>query len=500
MAEEGEAATPGDGLPGLDAYHAFFTGSAVPSLLLDVNRRQIVAVNPAAEQFLGLPAEAIIGRPGADFLHEPTHDEVLRARALRGQSTNVVRYVQTARGPRTAEIVVVPTGDITFVQAVDLTDLIEANAALEEQARSLEKSSAMLQTVASRVAHDLRGPLAAITGYLDLLIEDETDDDKLHMLDRVRSNGAKLAEMVERVLGEARNDAPGDADEDAAETHSVARLFASVRRALQVQLEGEPDAPGPSFATVSTVTRLPVPASALEQPVVNLLGNSLKFAAADRPLSVVLAVSATPAAVVIEVTDNGLGLPEDPEPLFAPGARGESARPTEGSGLGLAFARQAVEDLGGTLSAAPEPEGSTFRIELPTAVTAADRAPAPAGGSVAHGLSARQLDHIIERWPSPIVIVDLGTRRILRANESAGQLFGTRPDDLSGQVDRVLFADGSDIDGLRARAVEADGAGHFRRVVPIRAPGGAADTEVTLTTFEETTLAVLTIALPGMPG
>lgn len=485
--------------PDFDAYRTFFEQSGVPSLLLDLRRRQVVEVNRAMERFLGLTAEAIVGRPGPDFLEEPTHDDVLRARALRGQSTEVVRYVRTARGPRTAEIVVVPVGDVAFVQAIDLTDVIEANDALEHQSRSLEKSSAMLQTVASRIAHDLRGPLTAITGYVDLLMDDEDDEDKLQMLDRVRSNGTKLAHMVDRVLGEARTGSEGaDGSRPSADDHSVARLFAAVRRALDVQLGGDPGAPAPTLSTVSTVATLPVPAAAIEQAVVNLVGNSLGHADPGRPPQIVLAVSAQPGLVIVEVTDNGRGLPEDPEPLFAAGVRGDVADGPEGSGLGLAFARQAVEDLGGRLTARPELEGATFRIELPMAEppSGAPAPPSPAGGSVARGLSARQLDHIIQRWPSPIVFVDLGTRRILRANQAACETFGVSAEELVGRPDDALFVDPADIDSLRARALAASTAGHFRQEVSIRGRDGLSPTTVSLTTFDNTTLAALTVTAP----
>lgn len=483
-------------------YRQLFTESAVPSLILDVEHRRIVDVNPATEAFLGLAADDILGRPGTDFLFEPSPDQVLRARALRGQQTRTVRFVRTAAGERTAEISIVPLGPgHALVQAVDLTDLIEANHALEEQARRLEKQSAALQTVASRIAHDLRGPLAAITGYVELLIEDEHDDDKLHMLDRIRSNSSKLSEMIDRVLGEARVDAEEPEVGSEAETRSVARLFAAVRRHLEVQLAGV-GGEGPELSTVSTVVSLPVPVAALEQPVVNLVSNSLKYRDPDRQPEVVLAVTAEPDTVAIEVTDNGLGLPEDAEPLFAAGARGDNASGTEGTGLGLAFAREAIEQLGGTLTGRAEADGSTFRIELPMRAPAGDGAhgrvegPAPAGGSLAAGLSGRQLEQIIEHWPSPIVIVDLGTRRILRANVAASEVLGVAADDLVGKPDDCFFADTADADGMRSLALQSAQPGHFRRDVPIVAAGGVADTRVTLTTFADVTIGVLTITLP----
>lgn len=493
----GMESVEGQGRPLLDdpAFRRIFEASTLPSLILDAERREIVAVNSACVEFMGLEAADLLGRPGTDFLSDAAPDQVLRSRALRGDSTRAVRYVRTKAGQRTVEMSIIPLDDgLALVQSVDLTDLIEANAILEEQARTLEKSAAALQTVAARIAHDLRGPLAAITGYLDLLIEDEVDDDKLHMLERVRSNGAKLSEMIERVLGEARADA--EAAEDDADAHSVARLFTSVRRLLEVQLAVEGEQPEPSLSTLSTITRLPVPAAAVEPAVMNLLGNSLKYAMPDRALQVALAVTAEADAVVIEVTDNGPGLPDDPEPLFSAGVRGDAAAGTSGSGLGLAFARQAVEELGGTLSArAEEDGGATFRIELPSAAPEA-RKPVPPGGTVAHGLSASRLDGIIEQWPSPIVIFDLATRRILRANVAAGDVFGMPPGDLIGQPDHSLFAEPDAFDSVRTRALETALPGHLRKAIPIRAAGGAADTRVTLTTFEGTTLAVMTVTLP----
>ncbi|MDE0804902.1 MAG: ATP-binding protein [Acidimicrobiales bacterium] len=110
----------------LDLEHELFEQSRVPSLILDLNARQIVKINAAVERLLGLPREQIVGRPARDFLAEELPDTTLRERGLRGVAMRTIRVVEGATGRRVAEITTTPTSieGVVFVQLFDLTELL----------------------------------------------------------------------------------------------------------------------------------------------------------------------------------------------------------------------------------------------------------------------------------------------------------------------------------------------------------------------------------------
>jgi signal transduction histidine kinase len=102
----------------------------------------------------------------------------------------------------------------------------------------------------------------------------------------------------------------------------------------------------------------------LEQVVLNLLGNAVKYGA-GKPIDV--RIQSGPAGVVLEVHDRGIGIPPDKLGLvFERFARAVSDRHYGGLGLGLYIVREIVQAHGGAVGVSSElGEGSTFRVELP---------------------------------------------------------------------------------------------------------------------------------------
>jgi signal transduction histidine kinase len=105
----------------------------------------------------------------------------------------------------------------------------------------------------------------------------------------------------------------------------------------------------------------------LRQVLANLLDNAVKYV--PRGGHVELLASARPGGVVIEVKDDGPGIPADEQPLiFDRLYRGDRSRSERGLGLGLSLVRAVVQAHGGTVSVRSEPgAGSTFRVDLPGA-------------------------------------------------------------------------------------------------------------------------------------
>jgi two-component system sensor histidine kinase KdpD len=105
----------------------------------------------------------------------------------------------------------------------------------------------------------------------------------------------------------------------------------------------------------------------VEQVLINLLDNAVKYAPGDSPIRISAAVDGD--AIVVTVADRGPGFaPGEETRVFDKFYRGEHAGTRSGAGLGLAIARGIVESHGGRITAEPRPGGGAlFRFTLPLA-------------------------------------------------------------------------------------------------------------------------------------
>lgn len=219
------------------------------------------------------------------------------------------------------------------------------------------------QETARRHAHEIKTPLTAARLELSRLAAlAETAGER----DEARQAVAGLGEELDR-LGRftrqftsfARLPAPRlelcDLEEVVAE---FAATFARAWPELELRL-----ARGPAGASVAPVA---IDRALLRQALVNLCDNAaLAFAGQGRSGVVTLRLEQGPQGVVLEVADDGPGVPEELRPrLFEPYVT--SRPPGEGMGLGLAISKKILLDHGGDLElAATSPAGTTFRLSLP---------------------------------------------------------------------------------------------------------------------------------------
>jgi two-component system sensor histidine kinase RpfC len=249
-----------------------------------------------------------------------------------------------------------------------LTKLTDALARAEEA--NVAKSRFL-----ATMSHELRTPLHAIIGMADMLRGTRLDDEQEDMVRTVRSAGRTLLDMISDLLDIAKIEF-GNAEGKATE-FDLHGLIATVRallhhqaagKGLALQVEIDPAVP----------YRLLGAARPLQQILVNLVANAVKFT--DRG-SITIRLSGetiTPERVLvrIEVEDTGIGIPEGAqERIFERFAQvDESAtRRYGGTGLGLSIARQLADLIGGTLTVHSEPGvGACFTLRVALA-----RLPAP---------------------------------------------------------------------------------------------------------------------------
>jgi len=219
------------------------------------------------------------------------------------------------------------------------------------------------------VSHELRNPLTALLGYLELGLDDPAvPDGSRHSFEVAQRNAERLLVLVTDILAASSAAPTGTA---IAITPAPIDLAATTRTAIE--------SAGPLARTRAVTIQLTgmnrVPAYADElrvrQIIDNLLSNAIKYGREDGHVRVVCAVGEQHS--ILEVQDDGPGIaPQDLPHLFDRFYRADTVRKTatHGYGLGLAISRQIARSHGGELSAANAPGGgAVFRLTLPTEAT-----------------------------------------------------------------------------------------------------------------------------------
>jgi signal transduction histidine kinase len=214
----------------------------------------------------------------------------------------------------------------------------------------------------SSVTHELRTPLTSISGYIELLSEEEQDEERREYLRIIDRNAERLLGLVSDLLFSARlqdgrlelERSDVDLREIVADSADSARPRAEASRVtLRVEAADVPVVSGEAVR--------------LAQLVDNLVSNAIKFTPAGGEVTIRLL--ARDGVACLEVSDTGIGVPEaERERLFDRFFRSQSAleRQIQGTGLGLYISRAIAEAHGGRIGVQSElGVGTTFVVELP---------------------------------------------------------------------------------------------------------------------------------------
>jgi signal transduction histidine kinase/CheY-like chemotaxis protein len=347
-------------------------------------------------------------------------------------------------------------GFVTLVAAHIAAGLGSARSYRVQQRRAeeLTELDRAKTTFFSNISHEFRTPLTLI---LDPVAElrgraAEPDEPARQELDIVWRNGLRLAKLVNTLLDLSRIEAgrtqaryvPVDL---AAVTAELASVFQSAieRAGLTFTLDCPP------LSDSVYVDR-----DMWEKVIFNLLSNALKFTF-DGGISV--AVRREDTEAVVTVADTGTGVPAGEMPrLFERFHRIENvrARSNEGSGIGLALAKELVELHGGSIAAdSVEGTGTSFSIRLPfgAAHLAAESIAAEAATRVGPGAAEPYLQEALRWMPSDIDTMAAEIADVAPAPDS-----GTPPASESAATGRVLIADdNADMREYLARLLCNDG-------------------------------------------
>ena len=324
----------------------------------------IVRINPAARQLLGLASDAGTGRPCSEVLRcveAGAHAEDVCPLAEVILSGRPIAYREAAVLDGSGAVICVAGGYSRA--ASEPGGRLRATAILRDisAVRALEQ---LREGFVATISHELRTPLALIRGYADTLLHLELGPgEQRHFLERIDQATERLSTLVKDILDIAHL----QADPLILERRSVS--FAS----LVARLRGDLAAIGQDSRLVTTgldeLPSLEVDAGRVGQVLENLVGNALKYAPAETPITISAAASAEWLTATID--DEGVGIPESDRALvLEPFHRARNVRESsiQGTGLGLYICRRLVEAHGGKLWVGGRPDdrvGTRVSFTLP---------------------------------------------------------------------------------------------------------------------------------------
>lgn len=321
--------------------------------------------NDAAEAFLSTSTKALARRKFADLAgYDSRLSDLIRRAHETGDALSEynVDFSWPEAPLRNVDIFAVP------LEMGEVLIMIHPRANAERMGRQLSSRDAARSVVgmASMLAHEIKNPLAGISGAAQLLeMNASTQDQELTCV--IQAEVARIGELLKRVeafgdMGLSRRSAVNIHDVLSRAGQAAKAGYANHVRFVEVY---DPSLP-PTFGDADQLT----------QAIVNLLKNAaeatpevggvLMLRTAYRAGMKVRTARGQTASLPlqIEISDNGSGVPEELKPhLFEPFVTSKA----NGSGLGLALVSKVVADHGGVISCESSPGFTTFRMLLPVA-------------------------------------------------------------------------------------------------------------------------------------
>jgi PAS domain S-box-containing protein len=375
----------------LHRHFAAIVGSSDDAILSKDLNGVIQSWNQGAQRIFGYTAEEIIGKPVTILIPAGHQDEEtnILARIRRGKRIDHYETVRQRKDGSFVDISLTVSpikddqGNVIGASKIarDISERKQAEGALrkvrlqlakanedlearvQERTASLKEAVAQMEEFSYSASHDLRGPVRAMHGYAQVLLDDygdRLDDRGLDYLQRIVRGGARMDKLIQDVLTYSR------LARSQIQLQPVS-LDILIRDIIQHYPEMQP----PRACILITPPLLKVLAHepSLTQALSNLLGNAMKFVAPGVIPAVELRTERRGAAVRLWIKDNGIGIrPEYQSRLFGMFERVIHDLRYDGTGIGLAIVRKAVEKMGGSVGLESDGiHGSSFWIELPSA-------------------------------------------------------------------------------------------------------------------------------------
>lgn len=334
----------------------------IPALLIN-DAGEVSDINPAAESFLNLSARSLKGQPLLERLSINAPMEEAMARVRANQSPLVVNDVELTTGERApvhCRLQLAPMQDhsdlLLLITPLEISDRLGRATAAKTATKSAIGMAEML-------AHEIKNPLAGISGAAQLLAMNLSPEDR-ELSDLIVEETRRIVKLLEQVeqFGNLR-----PPDRRAVNIHDAldrARRSAMVgfARGRVIVEDYDPSLPN-TFADMDQ----------LMQVFLNLIKNAAEAGGQTIRLHTFYDLSlrlrrkdgsGNPLALQVEIIDDGPGIaPEIAGNIFEPFVSGRE----NGTGLGLALVSKIISDHDGWIAVDSAPGRTVFRVSLPLA-------------------------------------------------------------------------------------------------------------------------------------
>jgi two-component system sensor histidine kinase PilS (NtrC family) len=344
----------------LRAYNEYVIDSLLSGLVTTDVERRVLTFNRAAATITGVPADQALGQDVTEVLQLPPTVKTQLITLAKARSLRVDLEYRNGHGKLIdigimATMIAFPNGRHGYLFTFqDVTELRR----LERNAR-LQQRLAALGEMAAGIAHEIRNPLASMSGSIQVLRQElQLSDDQAQLMDIVLRESERLNDTIRSFLAYARPQkfavAQLDLGKVLTDAATLLRNSSEARDTHTVDVEVPPD---PVWYEADE--------NQIRQIVWNIATNGLRAMPDGGRLLLSVDTDRATAQdeVVLSVQDEGRGIPaEDLDSIFQP-YRSTFER---GTGLGLAIVHRIVTDYGGVIQVSSTVGvGTTVRVRLP---------------------------------------------------------------------------------------------------------------------------------------
>ena len=350
-------------------------------LMLDANTNRADYVSPNAERLLGLTAESIKEDIRVMERLNPENPLAHKADYLRGLVAQEQRewdyaYLHQKTGERRWFHIVAMGTEVAGRQKYilvlsDRTEDKRRNQALSDAVSAAEEANRAKSTFLSNMSHDIRTPMNAIVGFTTLAINNIDNKEKiLDYLGKILSASNHLLSLINDILDMSRIES-GKLTLAESEVN-LKEVLKDIKAILSGQVQ---DKELKLYVEAVDLWNEEVycDKTRLNQVLLNLLSNAVKFTPAGGTVTLRLRqlpeVEKGRGSYEFRIIDNGIGMsPEFAQRVFEPFERERTSTVSriQGTGLGMAIAKNIVDMMGGTIEVHSEPnKGTEFVVNLP---------------------------------------------------------------------------------------------------------------------------------------
>lgn len=340
-----------------------------PQGVLLTDQGMITQINPAGLKLYGAQREdEVIGRDWMSFVAPEHRKRMFERRHILAEGSSVepvelemLKIDGSVFWARSQAMPVQVSGETIYMTVfADITDRKRAEQEIQRANSELLRSNEELAQFAYVASHDLKEPLRMVSSYCGLLearYSDKLDEAGKKFIFYATDGAKRMQTLIDDLLLYSRVGRGGETEEPVDLKPVVAEVVEMMSESIR--------------ETGATITVDPLPVvsgfrSELVRLFQNLIGNAIKFRSEDAP-EISIRRRDTEKGVIIEVADNGIGIPpEHREKVFGVFQRLHNRDKYEGTGIGLAVCEKIVEQMGGQIGIEENVTGgSVFVITIP---------------------------------------------------------------------------------------------------------------------------------------